>query len=103
MPPADEQAVLIHVITPAEADGSQLDAVEEPLMEALGSAGVGEYDGHEIGPGEVTLYCYGSDADRLLEAIQPVLLRTALPRGSYAVKRYGPPGAASKRVDLAEP
>src|SRR5829696_4784891 len=59
MTPSDEQAVLIHVMTPDAPDGFEIDMVEEPIVEAVDSADVGEYDGHEIGPDEVTFYLYG--------------------------------------------
>jgi hypothetical protein len=49
---------------------------------------VGEFDGDEFGEGKCTLYMYGPDADALFEAVAPVL-RSKLPPGSSAVKRYG--------------
>ena len=35
-----------------------LDEIEEPLIEAIDEAGVGEFDGNEIGPDGATLYMY---------------------------------------------
>ena len=92
-----EQAVLVYL--PAQRTG-RLALVEEPVAAAVAASGAGEYDGHEIGPDGAVLYLYGPDADRLLEVVAPVLRRGPLPAGSYAIKRYGPPGARAVRLDL---
>lgn len=95
-----EHAVLIHI--PAPSDGSQLflDEIEDPLIEAIEDAGVGEFDGNDIGPNEAVLYMYGPDADSLFATVGSVLRSKPLPSESYAIKRYGEPGAAEERVDL---
>jgi hypothetical protein len=94
-----EEAVLVHITALAPAD-SGLDEVEDPLIEAIEAAGVGEFDGNEIGPDGAVLYLYGPSADRLWDAVAPVLAAAGLGAGSYAVKRYGEPGAAEVRIDL---
>jgi hypothetical protein len=94
-----EHAVLIHLTSPA-AGAVALDEIEEPLMEAIDEAGVGEFDGNEIGPDGATLYMYGPDADRLFSAVEPILRNTSFPPGSHAIVRYGGPGAEERRVDL---
>jgi len=43
---------------------------------------------------------YGADADLLFDVVGPVLDGMDLPPGSYALKRYGPPGAHETRVNL---
>lgn len=75
--------------------------IEDPITEAIERAGVGEFDGHAIGPAEATLYMWGPDADALWEAIESAVRRSTLGPGSYAIRRYGPPGASENRVDLA--
>jgi len=93
-----EHAVLLH-ITSLSAD-SGLDAIEDPLIEAIQAAAVGEFDGNEIGPSGAVLYLYGPNADALFDAVEPVLRSAPLGAGSYAVKRYGEPGADETRVEL---
>ena len=99
-----EHAVIVHLAT----KGAQLRdvfALEERLTAAIENAGAGEFDGNEIAVdgSEVVLYAYGSDADRLYAAIEPVIKGLPPPRGSYVVKRYGEaddPNAREVRVDL---
>ncbi len=93
-----EHAVLVRL--PGAGAVASLDALEDALITAIDTAGVGEYDGNAAGPDEVILYMYGPDADELFDAIEEVLGTSDLPTGAYAVKRYGPPGSAEVRVDL---
>jgi hypothetical protein len=87
-----EHAVLVHI--PA-SDGISLDDIEDPLFEAIDGVGVGELEGNEISveDGSATLYMYGPDADRLYEAVEPVLRRASLPAGTVVVRSFGGPGA----------
>jgi len=97
-----EHAVIVTLAAPL-APGVELFELEDELIEAIDSAGVGEFDGNLIGGDEVVLYMYGPDADTLFAAIEPVLANLPPPRGSYAVKRYGPPDDATAkevRIDL---
>ncbi|MEM9656637.1 MAG: hypothetical protein AAGA65_31475 [Actinomycetota bacterium] len=84
------------------ADGSELslDIIEDPLIEAINQAGVGEFDGNEFGPDDAVLYMYGPSADELFSIADPVLQSLRLPTGSFVVKRYGPPGAEEVRIGL---
>jgi hypothetical protein len=96
-----EHAVIAHLVPAGEWDVFEL---EDRLIEAIDKAGVGEFDGNLIGPGEFELYAYGPDADALFEAIEPVLRSVAVEEGSYALKRYGAaddPDARQVRVELA--
>lgn len=63
--------------------------LQEQMMQAIADAGAGEFDGDLWGEGECILYMYGSDADRLFAAIEPLLKSCPLASGGYAVKRYG--------------
>jgi hypothetical protein len=77
-----------------------LDEIEDRLIEAIDRAGVGEFDGNEIGSEGATLFMYGADADRLFAVVEPVLRSASLPAGSHALIRYGVPGAEVRRVEL---
>lgn len=97
----EQHAVLIHVAAPEKPDEFGLDLIEDPLMEVLEGSDVGEYDSNEIGWEDAVIYLYGRDADRHLKAVLPTLRASPLPRGSYAINRYGEPGAQERRVELA--
>jgi hypothetical protein len=98
--PDADQAVLIWITSLADPD-SGLDLIEDSIIEAIETAGVGEFDGNEIGADGAMLFMYGPDADALWDAVDSAVSRSALGPGSRAVKRYGPPGAREVRVDLA--
>jgi len=70
------------------------------LIAAIDASGIGEFDGNAIGRDGAVLYMYGPDADLLFDVVGPVLEGMDLPRGSFALKRYGPPGANKTRVNL---
>ncbi len=99
-----EHAVILRIQLaedlPAEAEQTRLFGIQDELAAAIESAGVGEFDGDEWGDGQCTVYMYGPDADRLWDAIAPLLERHPFARGSSAVRRYGPPGAREDRVSL---
>jgi hypothetical protein len=73
----------------AEAERDAFFALEDLLVDAIDGAGLGEFDGNEFGGGECKLYIYGYDADRMFNAISPILQSTRLARGGHAIKRYG--------------
>lgn len=98
-----EQAILIYL------DGQSLDedvyqtcdiaTLEDLLIKQIESLDhVGELDGNETGPEGTTLYLYGPDAERLFEAIRPVLVSYPLCQNSRAVIRQGGPGASQREV-----
>jgi hypothetical protein len=81
-------------------EAADFDALEDQLIAAIDEAGVGEFDGTGHGAGFFDLYAYGQDADALFAVIEPIV-RSVSPRpGSYAVKRYGEPGAPETRIEL---
>jgi hypothetical protein len=94
-----EHAVIVHISSSTSSDIG-LDMIEDPLIDAIEAAGVGEFDGNEVGPDEALLFMYGPDADALWRVVEPVLRDANLGSGSYAVLRYGPPGARETRMDL---
>ena len=94
-----QHAVIAHLIPAADWDVFD---VEDRLIEAIDKAGVGEFDGNLMGPGEVELYAYGPDADALFEVMEPILRSVPVKEGSCVTKRYGEAGedAREVRVDL---
>lgn len=94
-----EHAVLVYITALADPDAG-LDEIEDPLIKAIETAGVGEFDGNVMGPEGAVLYMYGPDADALWTTVEPVVRSANLSAGSYAVKRYGEPGATEVRIEL---
>lgn len=64
--------------------------LSDALEASIEEYDAGEFDGDEFGGGECTLYMYGTDADRLFEAIRRPLFASPLARGGHVIKRYGP-------------
>lgn len=98
IPDPDQHAVFVCLQFPIGAleKKSRLDAVfdlDDVLMTIVEKTNVGNYDGHEFceAPDEesVTFFMYGPDADKIYEAICPVLLFLPKLPGSYVLKRYG--------------
>jgi hypothetical protein len=101
----EEQAVIVHVpLSDAKwgtkADFDHFTAVEDELQAAIAKAKCGEYDGNEIGQGEFVFFMYGPDADRLFSIVGPILRRDERVRAGFAILRYGPPDAKSRRIEL---
>lgn len=89
-----DHAVIVHLRLSADGfgTGADFDAMVElsdRMEEAIEAASVGEFDGNEVGGGECALFMYGPNADRLFDAVAPVLQGHYLARGGYVVKRYG--------------
>lgn len=75
--------------------------LEECLRATIQERGAGQYDGNEFGGGECSLFMYGPDADRLFQAIRPILAAAPVARGGHTIKRYGQPGEGKEvRVKL---
>jgi hypothetical protein len=74
--------------TGTATDVHSLFALEERLIQAIADARAGEFEGNHFGTGDVTLYAYGPDADRLFAAMEPAL-RAFPPRPAHVVLRYG--------------
>ena len=72
-------------------DLSSVFELEEELTAAIEQRNAGEFDGNEVGGGQVVLYMYGPDADALYEAVAPVLRGSSLVKGGTVLRRYGPP------------
>lgn len=66
-----------------------IEQLADQLEEAVLAAGVGEYDGDEIGGGEAILFFAGKDADKLLAVLTPLLKRNAYGRTARATLQRG--------------
>lgn len=64
----------------------ELERFGEELEAAVTEAGVGEFDGDELGGGECVLFFCGPDVDRLLAVLMPLLKRSPLCRGGHVVR-----------------
>lgn len=89
-----EHAVIAHLRLTEGQFGSECEraavaALADDLKYAIDEKQAGEFDGEEFGDGRCVLYMYGPDADRLFEAVEPVLRAGPLARGGFAIKRYG--------------
>lgn len=95
-----EQAVLVHLdargLPQRVYDEYDVVTLEDKLEEALSGKGVGEYDGNEFGEGEVVLYLYGPDAERLFSVIEGALRGYPLCQSARVVIRGGEPGAPQR-------
>ncbi|MGH3545906.1 MAG: hypothetical protein ACRDPW_08270 [Mycobacteriales bacterium] len=69
-------------------DTNSVSLLEERLQIAIAHSRVGEFDGSELGKGEIFLYAYGPDADKLFAAMRPVLASFGV-RPGQALLRYG--------------
>ncbi len=101
-----EQTVTLRFQLPSGPGGTATDtdsvaSLEAGLQNAIAHARVGEFDGSEFGDGEVFLYAYGPDADKLFRAMRPVLTAFA-PRPGQALLRYGADNDPRAREAIVE-
>ncbi len=105
-PATNDQAVIVYLDAQGLPDQVyeeyDLSTLEDELGEAIEAAEVGEYDGNEFGPGVVTLYMYGPDAEALFAAIEAPLRAYPLCVGAKVVIRRGGPGSQEREVVLGE-
>ena len=87
-----EHAVIVH-FNYGSTDLQPLFALEDKLERAISAADAGEIDGNEVATdgSDGYLYMYGSDADKLCSAVEPVLKSSSFMSGATVTKRYGPP------------
>jgi hypothetical protein len=101
----DEQDLLVVLKLSNRMMGTATErmAIEEfadQLETAITEAGVGEYDGDEIGGGECILFFCGPDIDRLLQVVHPLLKRSPLCRGGHLVRMVAGPDGEPERQRL---
>jgi hypothetical protein len=99
-----EHAVIVHLTLAGGEMGSpderaEIATLQEEVSAVIDAVGVGEFDGDEWGGNECVLYMYGEDADRLFDAVRPVLLKLPPRSGSYAIKRQGDAGDANAKEE----
>ncbi len=99
-----EQAVFVHLdgrTLPTELYAQyDLTDLEDQLEEAIRQAGLGVYDGNELGPGEVTLFMYGPDAEALYRVIEPILIGNPLCQNARIVICSGDPSGTGREIRL---
>src|SRR3954463_11032333 len=100
--PLSEHAVIVHFHY-GSTDLSRIFALEQEIEEAIAAAGVGEFDGNEVAAdgSDGSLYMYGPDADRLFEAIRPVLASATCISEVVAPVRYGPPADGTREREVS--
>lgn len=105
MSSSNEQAVLVFLRGSGLPDHvyEEFDVatLEDSLIQAIDSAGVGEFDGNEFGPDEVVLYMYGPDAEALWEVIKPIIEAYPLCQGARIQIRPGGPDVSGREVSLS--
>ena len=79
-----------------------LSTLEDKINKIIEPDGLGEYDGHEAGPGETIIYLYGPDAEALFSAIRPVLESYPLCKNSKVLIRKGEPGAEEREEIITQ-
>ena len=89
-----DHAVIVHLRLDDNGSGSDekresINELQDKLTDAIDEAEVGEFDGDEFGEGECVLFMYGTDADTLLDTIEPILRASAHAKGGFVIKRYG--------------
>lgn len=86
-----EQDLLIVLKLSNKQMGTQQERLDitqfaDELEDAITKAGVGEYDGDELGGGECTLFFCTTDVDKLLGVLRPLCKRSPLCRGAHLVR-----------------
>lgn len=103
-PTKNDQAVLVFLdgqCLPEEVYAEHdLATLEDQLIKVIESQTLGEFDGNEIGEGEVVLYIYGPNAEALFSGIEATLRTYPLCRNARVVIRQGNPGAAQRELRL---
>ena len=89
--PGDERDILVVLKLSNRQMGTHqerqdLERFADELAAAVEEAGVGEYDGDELGGGECTLFFCGPDLDKLQAVLRPLLKRSPLCRGAMLVR-----------------
>lgn len=103
-----EHAVIAHIRLTEAPVGSPRERAAITLLgydleHVINERQVGEFDGEEFGDSRCVFYMYGPDADKLFEAIEPVLRTNSIVRGGFVIKRYGEASdnsAAEVRVEF---
>ena len=96
---SEQHAVLIQLGTSHSPD--DLAELEDKLAALVEHEGVGEFDGHEIGPDKTTLFLYGPDADVLFSVVQATLHQNMISNNARVILRYGDAGSTQREFVLS--
>ena len=83
-----------------ETEDRTLGELEAQLERQLQGTDVGEWDGHETGGGYHKIFLYGPCAEKLSNAVLPLVLQYPALPGSYMVKRFGELGSDEQYIWL---
>ncbi len=100
----EEHAVILHYRMTDDEHGTEQERevifdLEGRLEQAIEAADAGEFDGNVFGGGEVVLYMYGPDKERLWRAVEADARACPL-RPAYALLRAGGPDTTPEQVLL---
>jgi hypothetical protein len=106
--PMYANSLLVHLKLSDDEFGTKeefhrIEGLCDELKVAIDAQNVGVFDGNEFGEGQARLFMYGPDADALFSLVEPILKKSPLTMGGWAIKRYGQIGdldAEEIRVDL---
>jgi hypothetical protein len=101
-----QHCVIVHLALSSSGFGTHderesIHKISDMLAEAIMARGAGEFDGDVFGNGECELFMYGRDAGQIFDAISPVLNGWKALKGGYVIKRFGPPGSPSEKVEFS--
>ena len=105
-PPADERPQVTAWVRLSDAEfgnareQQHVYELENRIIAAVETAGVGTYDTNELGNGAFGMRLLGPDPDRIIEVLRPLLADA--PAGSYLTVRRGGPGVSEERVEIQE-
>jgi hypothetical protein len=93
VPQADEHAVVVNIRL-ADGAGSDPEQARLSMLATAVGATLEAAEGCELGACQVkqgfgVLYCYGPNAARLFDLIEPILREYRPPEGSFAIVRHG--------------
>ena len=88
---ASAQSLTIDLQGPIDGLAS-IQALTNELRKTVSALGIGDVDGHDypIDFSSATIYIYGENADKLFEAVEPVLRKNKFGRGAKCKRIYGP-------------
>lgn len=100
-----QQAVLVCLKLSDEEIGTSEErqsafALADRLIQAVQTSDVGEFDDNQFEEGFCTISLSGMNADRIADAVMPVLQSYPAAPGSYVMRRYGDDGAREQSTVL---
>lgn len=99
-----EHAVIVRFNFPS-GNLDRIFEIEDQLAKAVEQGAVGQLDGNEIAVDgrDNMFYLYGSNADTIFSAIEPVLLQWDILSEARVLLRYGPPGLDTAQQTITLP